>query len=181
MGFACRDLYLLPRGLVRVATVVLFCLLWNVSAYGGELSLQPHLRTEINALLATYDGLHAALVSRQDEQIEIRIRDVIRQIERARSFLSFAKPHERSHLRLLLESAHGRLELAQTAFGDQRRAYLEEAINAFVNLVRIYRVDRSYGIFFCAKDRKSWVQKGASARNPFLAPAARECGFRVRD
>ena len=181
MRFGYRSLHLLPRGLVRFASICFVCLFSSLGAFGGELSLQPHLRAEINALLATNDGLHAALVSRQDEQIEIRIRDVIRQIERTRSFLSFAKPHERSHLRPLLEAAHGRLELAQTAFGDERRVYLEAAINAFVNLVRTYRVDRSYGIFFCAKDRKSWVQKGASSRNPFLAPGARECGFRVRD
>lgn len=165
---------LISRLLAALVSVAPAC------ADAGELPLQSHLRSEINAVLAANDGLHIAMVERQDEQIEIRIRDVIRQIERAKSFLSFAKPHERAHLRVLLDSAHDRLELAQTAFGDERRAHMEEAVNAFVNLVRIYRVDRGYGIFFCPKDKKSWVQKGTIPKNPFSPPSARPCGFRVR-
>ena len=136
---------------------------------------------ELSKTLRAYEGLHEAMYQQQEEQVEIRIRDVIREIERTRTFLTFARPYERGHLRLILDAAHGRLERAQSAFGDERRQKLEQALNDIVNVVRIYRVDRGYGIYFCARDKKSWVQRGAHVRNPFESGSLRDCGFRVKE
>ena len=151
------------------------------SAQAGELLLQVNLMDELNRTLQAYVGLHDAMWREQDEQTEIRIRDVIRQVERTRTFLSFAKPYERGHLKLILDAAHGRLERAQSAFGEERKGHLEEAVNDLVNVVRIYRVDRAYAIYFCARDKLSWVQKASKAQNPFESGPLKDCGFRIRE
>jgi hypothetical protein len=151
-------------------------------AVAGTLALHPVLMLELNKTLNAYDGLHEAMYQQQDEQIDIRIRDVIRQIERASTYLVFAKTYERGHLRIILEAAYNRLERAQTAYGEERRDQLEAAVNDLVNLVRIYRVDKAYGIFFCARDKKSWVQRGYRPHDPFATTGAlRDCGFRVKE
>lgn len=150
------------------------------AASAGELRLAPAITHELNQVLKVSDGLHHSLLDRDDEQIEMSIRDMILQLDRAKSASMQTKPHDRRHLVRIIDAAHEQFELTQTSYGDERKLRLEDGFNQLVNLVRIYKLDSSYAIFFCPKDRTTWVQKGAKAQNPFRAEGHRDnCGIRV--
>jgi len=161
-----------------------FVVLHPVSAFckpAGELiTLEPSLMTELNLVLKAGVTLHHSLIAQNDEQIDINLRDVIVELERAKSKSMIAKAHERSHLLRILDGAQEGFELSQSTVGEERTARLEGAFNQLVNLVRIYRVERGYEIFFCPKDRSTWVQRGSKAQNPFQSGGSREpCGIKV--
>jgi len=149
----------------------------------GDLQLAPQVMLELNHLIKASDTLHKSLLSQDEEQIEMGIRDIIIQIDKAKATTARLKPHERGHLLRILDSAHEQFEQTRASYGEQRRLRLEEGFNQLVNIVRIYRIDRQYGIFFCPKDRTTWIQKGWQAQNPFRAmteSGRREpCGIRV--
>lgn len=168
------------RAIGLVLLIVIASIVGSGSAFArGELALAPRLTEELNLVLKASDSLHKSLVTQNEEQIDIGLRDVIQQITRARAALSYAKPHERRHLVRILDAAYEQFELTQTTYGNERRQRLEEGFNQLVNIVRIYRVDRTYSIFFCAKDKTSWVQTGNRAQNPFRSDRREPCGMRI--
>ena len=163
-----------------VFAVALLCAFPAIAGRNAELVLSPALTRELNLVLKTSEALHKSLVRQDDEQVEIGLKDLLQQIDHARALSHLAKPHERAHLVRILDAAREQFEVTKTAYGEQRRAHLEDAFNQLVNLVRIYRLDRAYGIFFCPKDKTTWVQKGAKPQNPFRTEGGREpCGMRV--
>lgn len=168
---------------LRYIFAILICLSGTTSLAKkrGELRLAPALTRELELVLSASDALHRSLAAQNEEQIEIGIRDVIVQIQRARTFTHLAKPYERGHLARILDAAHDQFELTRSSFGDERLLRLEDGFNQLVNLVRIYRLDRAYAIYFCPKDRTTWVQKGVKIVNPFRHdPTDRQpCGVRV--
>jgi hypothetical protein len=148
----------------------------------GELTLDPQLTRELNAVLQAGDDLRLSLLRQSEEQIDIGIRDLLQQIDRAREVSHLAKPYERGHLLRILDAAKENFEVVQTSYGTQRKTQLEEGYNQLVNLVRIYKLDRTYSIYFCPKDKESWVQKVGKPQSPFTASASssREpCGMRI--
>lgn len=175
----------MQRGLRRIAfqifVIVLHAVALNaMGAPRADLPLNPTLTTELNSLLRTADGLHKSLLSHNEEQIELSLRDLHWQINRAKSAVDRVKLHEQGHLRRILEAAEKEFEISQTVLGEEKRSRLERGFYQLVNLVQIYRLDRAYSIFFCPKDRSTWVQKGASGSNPFRAESSREpCAIRV--
>jgi hypothetical protein len=168
----------LMLGLVAAALVVAGQL--ARAAPNGELMLEQELMGELNQVLKVGDSLHKSLVLQNEEQVELNLRDMLQQLERAKSACRLAKPHEQRHLVRILDGAHEQFELTQSAYGDERRSRLEEGYNQLVNLIRIYRVERTYSIFFCPKDKTTWIQRGTKPQNPFHPDAHREpCGMRV--
>jgi hypothetical protein len=145
----------------------------------GELPLAPVLTQELNMVLNASVNLHKSLVSQNEEQVDIHLRDIVWQLDRAKTASAYAKDHERRHLLRILEAAREHFEMTQTSYGEERRARLVDAFNQLVNLVRIYRVDRAFSIFFCPKDRTTWVQRTTKAQNPFRHDRAESCGLRV--
>ncbi len=149
-------------------------------AKSRELPLAAPLTKELNLVLRAGDSLHKSLLSHDEEQIEMGLRDILWQLERAKSALGFAKMHERGHLVRILEAAQEQFEATQRVYGDERRLRLAAGYNQLVNLVRIYQLDKAYSIFFCPKDRTTWVQRGITGANPFRAEGHRDnCGIRV--
>jgi hypothetical protein len=165
-------------GLV-LGTVVVATLWAPAKAQAGDLVLHPTVMRELNQVIRVSDTLHSALVGGDEEQIEIAVRGVIHQIDRVRTVAILAKQHERPHLLKILESGREYLEIAQTALGEERRLGFQQAYNQVVNVARIYKIDKAYGIFFCDKDKSSWVQRGSKAQNPFSA-ANRKCGVKAK-
>jgi hypothetical protein len=173
-SFSCVRIF---SGIALVAVLMTFSF---KNALAGDLLLVPEVRHELNLVLKTGDILHKSLLTQDEEQIDLSLRDVLVQLTRARGSLIFAKPHERRHLVRIIDAAYEQFELTQSTFGDERRLRLTEAYNQQVNLVRIYHVDKAYGIFFCPKDRTTWVQRGLKVHNPFHPDDTREsCGIRV--
>jgi hypothetical protein len=144
--------------LAFVITLILFC---STSNAGG-------------------DAVHHSLVEQNEEQADIGLRDLLKQIAHARSHLNVVKDYERPHLVRILDAAKEQFEMSQAAYGQERRVRLEDGFNQLVNLVRIYKVDKAYGIYFCPSDRSTWVQTGNKAQYPFPAAGSREpCGLKV--
>lgn len=166
--------------LVAVATTGL--IYSTESSAKGELILNTQLTRELNHVLKMGDSVHHSLVVNDEEQTDLGLRDLLKQIDRARAVSHLAKAHERSHLLIILDAAKEQFEQTQSAFGNERRRRLEEGFNQLVNLVRIYRLDKSYGIYFCPKDKATWVQTGFKGQNPFqTSSGGREpCGIRVQ-
>jgi len=146
----------------------------------GTLMLSPALTRELNLVLKAGDAVHHSLVAQNEELTDIGLRDLLRQIAHARAHLNLAKDYERPHLVRILDAAKEQFELSQVAYGQERRVRLTEGFNQLVNIVRIYKVDKQYGIFFCPSDRSTWVQTGSKAQYPFTPIGSREpCGMKV--
>ena len=157
------------RSLISILISAFVALVAPLEARGGsgELVLAPALTRELNAVLQSGDELRVSLIQQNDEQTDIGVRDLMKQIDRARALSHLAKPYERSHLLRILDAARENFEVVQSSYGNARRDQLEEGYNQLVNLVRIYKLDRTYAIFFCPKDKTSWVQKTGKAQSPF--------------
>jgi hypothetical protein len=154
-----------------------------VALAGGPkstLTLSPGLTRELNLVLKAGDAVHHSLVAQNEELTDIGLRDLLKQIAHARAHLNLAKDYERPHLVRILDAAKEQFELSQVAYGQERRVRLTEGFNQLVNIVRIYKVDKQYGIFFCPIDRSTWVQTGSKAQYPFTPSGSREpCGMKV--
>jgi hypothetical protein len=168
-------------GLFRVFLITL--LISSVVQAGGPkgtLMLSPALTRELNLVLKAGDAVHHSLVAQNEELTDIGLRDLLRQIAHASAHLNLAKDYERPHLVRILDAAKEQFELSQVAYGQERRVRLTEGFNQLVNIVRIYKVDKQYGIFFCPSDRSTWVQTGSKAQYPFTPIGSREpCGMKV--
>lgn len=176
-----RGFLKLNLGLI-VAGVAAVFLVSNGAVAKGELVLNSQLTRELNQVLKMGDSVHHSLVKSDEEQTDLGLRDLLKQIDRARAISHLAKAHERQHLLIILDAAKEQFEQTQSAFGNERRRRLEEGFNQLVNLVRIYRLDKTYGIYFCPKDKATWVQTGLKGQNPFqTSGGGREpCGIRVQ-
>ena len=165
---------------LSIMTLFLMPALSHAQGPTRELTLAAPLTAELNLVLRSADSLHKSLISRDEEQIEMNIRDMLWQLDKAKGALGFAKMHERGHLVRILEGAQEQFEITQRAFGEERRARFIAGYNQLVNLDRIYKLDRAYSIFFCPKDRSTWIQKGTHPAYPFRLPQDHEsCGIRV--
>ena len=146
----------------------------------GTLVMSAALTKELNLILKAGASVHHSLVAQNEELTDIELRDLLKQIVHARSHLASAKDYERAHLTRILDAAKENFELSQAAYGNERRTRLAEGFNQLVNLVRIYKVDKQYGIYFCPLDRSTWVQTGSKAQYPFPSSGNREpCGMKV--
>jgi len=153
-----RKFMVLARFQCTVCLAVAAIGLTGQSAHGGTIVLDRAVMQELNSTLEKYLGLHASMARRlSDEQIEIRIRDVILELELTRGLLGRIPPHERSHVGRLIDAAHQHFEQAVSAFGPERQ----------------------FLIYFCARDKKSWVQLSGRAQDPFGSDEMRTCGIRA--
>ena len=164
--------------------ILLIVILTNAVAWAGgpkgTLALSPSLTRELNLILKAGDAVHHSLYAQSEELTDIGLRDLIKQISAARAHLGLAKDYERPHIVRILDAAKEQFELSQVAYGQERRARLTDGFNQLVNLVRIFKLDKQYGIYFCPIDKSTWVQTGSKAQYPFSSAGSREpCGMKV--
>jgi hypothetical protein len=160
--------------------VILICETGWAGGPKGTLTLSPSLTRELNLVLKAGDSVHHSLVAQNEELTDIGLRDLLKQIANARAHLNAAKDYERPHIVRILDGAKEQFELSQAAYGQERRARLTEGFNQLVNLLRIYKLDKQYGIYFCPSDKSTWVQTGPKAQYPFSSAGSREpCGQKV--
>lgn len=145
------------------------------------ITLNSTLTKELNSVLKAGDSVHKSLVEQDEELTDIGLRDLLKQIAHARTHLQSAKDYEKPHIVRILDAAREQFEQAQTAYGKERGTRLEDGYNQLVNLARIYKLDKQYGIFFCPKDRSTWVQTGSKPQYPFtpVGGSREPCGMKV--
>lgn len=144
-----------------------------------RLRLDPVTMAEISALLGQGDALHGALTKQDDEQVEVVLRDLQIAIARASQASLRLKVHERAHLMKILEAMAENLEIARNSGSDERRERLSEVFNMLANLVRIYAVESRFKIFFCSRDKMTWVQTKPRGVHPFPETGERDCALRA--
>lgn len=144
-----------------------------------RLRLEPNTMAEISVLLSHGDDLHSALTKQEDEQIEVTLRDIQVSIARTMSASIRVKMHERAHLLKILESMAENVEIARNSGLTERRERISEVFNMMANVVRIYNVDARFKIFFCSRDKMTWIQTKARGAYPFPEVGERECALRA--
>lgn len=144
-----------------------------------RLRLEPNTMAEVSILLSHGDDLHSALTKQEDEQIEVTLRDIQVSIARTMSASIRVKMHERAHLLKILESMAENVEIARNSGLTERRERIADIFNMMANIVRIYGVDARFKIFFCARDKMTWIQTKGRGVYPFPESGERECALRA--
>lgn len=149
----------------------------------SRLVLEPNTMAELTTLLSAADSLHSSLARQDDEQIDVILRDIEMATRRTMATSARLKPHERSHLMKILESVEMNVGVARNSGDMDRRERIVDIFNMMANLVRIYGVDARFKIFFCDRDKMTWIQTKATGQHPFVdsrEPASlRNCALRA--
>lgn len=145
----------------------------------SRLHLEPNTMAELTSLLSSGDTLHASLTKQDDEQIEVALRDIEVATRRTMAVSTRLKPHERAHLLKILESIEANVGVARNSGHTDRRERIADIFNMMANLVRIYDVDTRFKIFFCGRDKVTWIQRKPAGQYPFVETSERNCALRA--
>lgn len=145
----------------------------------GRIELESSTMSQLTILLGTIDGLHSNLIKQDDEQIEVSLRDIEQETHRTMGVSERLKPYERTHLMKNLESIEINVGAARNSGHSDRRERIADIFNTAANLVRVYSVDARFKIFFCPRDKMTWVQTKSVGRYPFVDNGERECALRA--
>lgn len=149
----------------------------------GRLVLRSEAMNELTALLSAGDGLHTALIRQDEEQVEVALRDLETANRRVIARSSALREHERTHLMKILDLIDEQVGVARNSGHTERRMRLFDIFGNLANLVRIYAVDSRFKIFFCSRDKLTWIQVKPRGQYPFVDGAERspssECALRA--
>lgn len=143
------------------------------AALPNRLVLRAEAMSELTALLSAGDALHSALIRQDDEQVDVALRDLESAGRRVIAVSSILRDHERTHLMKILEPLDELLGVARNSGHAERKQRIYDIFGSLANLVRIYSVDARFKIFFCARDRMTWIQVKARGQYPFVESADR--------
>lgn len=163
---------------------LLFCCLSVSARHAERIVLEPRTATELTLLLSAVDGLHSALIRQDDEQVDVSLRDIEVATRTTMNVSVLMKPHERTHLMKNLESIDASVGVARNSGHNDRRERIADIFNTSANLVRVYSVDSRFKIFFCARDKMTWIQTKSNGQHPLIdlgerTPASGECALRA--
>ena len=152
-----------------------------LSARSTKLSLDEATIKKLNQLLNETTDFQAALYEQNDAKIKQEIIELNRVID---GFLvglgDFQVQNQGMHLKRILRSTKNYLESYQNLNSqDKKIQNLKKAFSQLVQLVRIYKVDKEYRIFYCKSDNSEWIQKGWKAKNPIHPTKYGKCGQRA--
>lgn len=170
--------------------IFLFAILVSSQVYASKLphiELRPKVKQEIDRVLENCNQLHIALVSKDEKAIKKSLGQLRAQLDTAveatktkvrmsgyRTIAAEMPPQEKNLNHMLLEIQRQVSRAEQTKKKD-RVPHLQEAYKQLVLMTRTYGIKTSYKVFFCDKDRSTWLQKSNKAQNPFLSEG-RNCG-----
>ncbi len=165
---------------ITVSLGFLFSFYINSADARRAIVLDESLTQEVNELLGQTVDLQTSFYNQNENEITASLNQTLKQIDDAKSASLVIEEYSRSHLNKILDAAKSRLELTQTTQDEIRRRNLKSAFEQLAHLARIYKVDNKYRIFFCPKDRSSWVQTGWKAKNPINPETLGSCGKAVK-
>jgi len=161
---------LLSMWLRNLMLKALLCSVWCSVLLGAavkeRLALEPKVQAELTAVLVAGDTLHSALTKQDDEQVDLALRDMEHALNKSMAATGTLKEYQRTHLMKLLEATQEFVEVARNSSHMDRRARLVDIFNNLANFVRIYNVDARFKIFFCGRDRLTWVQTSPRGQHP---------------
>lgn len=165
--------------LAPIFSILIFAVSIAQARQTERLVLEPNTMAELTALLSSGDALHASLTKQDDEQIEVALRDIEVATRRTMAVSARLKPYERSHLLKILEAVESNVEVARNSGHADRRDRIADVFNMMANLVRIYGVDTRFKIFFCDRDKVTWIQRKPAGQYPFVEGSERNCAIRA--
>lgn len=131
---------------------------------GPNIQLTPLLTNELNTVLENTEQLQQTFFHRLEVDVKPTVHKLMMSLERAKSYsTSEVSISDRQHLLRLLDAAEQKLSRLLATKGESRRKHLQEVFETLAHLPRIYSLDSKFKIFFCNRDRSSWIQ---SVRNP---------------
>lgn len=154
--------------------VVLSCLGFSAK----KIEVNGTLKSDLNNVLKGASDLHGACFNQDEALIAAQLKKLVGYIDQARKRVSLEEI-EKTHLEKMLHAAKGNLENSLTASGEDRENSLKGAFEQLVNLAKAYQLER-YQIFFCYKDKSTWLQKGWRPQNPIHPKKYGKCGALVR-
>lgn len=136
--------------------------------------LPNELKVELNAVLKAAVDLQESSFKRSDQQTQQNIKKLLQKIGTAEKKASLAKT-QRIHLFKMLDAARGALEKSRRTAGADRHTFMQAAFRQIVGLAQSFQLD-TYKIFFCPKDKSTWLQRGAKPQNPVNPETQGSCG-----
>ncbi|MFK8139011.1 MAG: hypothetical protein AB8E15_11675 [Bdellovibrionales bacterium] len=166
---------------VIIALVLGLSLSLNVMARRHKkIPLDPPRLQQVNQILSESSDLGLALFSQKDDQVKQELTELNIQIRQILSSLGdFELQNQEMHLKRILLSTKNNLETYENInTNDKKRVYLKKAFAQITQLVRMYKVDKKFRIFYCKDDNAEWVQTERKARNPVSPDRFGRCGMR---
>lgn len=161
--------------------LILFFSSTVLSARNTKLELDPGTLSNINQLLENTSELHKALFDQNDSAVKKELTEMNLGINSVLTSIGdFQVQNHGMHLKRILQSTKNYLESYQNLnSSDKRLKNLKKAFSQLIQLVRIYRVDKKYRIFYCKADNSEWIQEGWKAKNPIHPSKHGRCGQRA--
>lgn len=153
----------------------------GLSARNTKLDLDKNTLKKVNQLLLETSEFQTALYEQNRDNVKKEILELNMSINMfLREIGDFQVQNQGMHLKRILQSVKNHLESYQNLNSEEKRlSNLKKAFSQLVQLVRIYKVDKSYRIFFCKNDNSEWIQKGWKAKNPIHPNKYGKCGQRA--
>lgn len=139
-----------------------------------KIKVQGELRAELNAVLKATVDLQESSFKGQDPKMAIAMKTLIQRIDSA-SAKSHLANEQQPHILKILQAARTALEKSRRTGGRDRNTFLQKAFSQLVIVSQMYQLD-SYKLFFCPKDKSTWLQRGAKPQNPVNPETFGDCG-----
>jgi hypothetical protein len=167
---------------ILLLSALLFLDFSHAEAKETRLPLAREIRDPLQNVLIVNESIQVALIKQDEEALELALRDFEVAVRNAiAASRPVMKPHDRSHFVKLLSP------LLETCVGirssglAERRELLGQLLNGVSNIVRIYRVDPRFRVYFCPRDRLTWVQLRSRGEHPLSnsSNSDRSCALRA--
>ncbi len=121
---------------------------------------EGHFKNLLSAFMDEAVLLHQAVYLKNTDHIRLHAFRIGQQVQKLKNFpfadsLSY---HELSHMSRLLSHIESGTAGMISASAKRQRAIMKDLNKTFSYLVRAYGLKR-YFVFFCSRDRSTWVQK----------------------
>lgn len=146
---------------------------------GPNIALGEHLTQSLNQIMDQSIALQTLVIEGRAERAKVVVGKIISQLESARRSSTDEPINIRSHLLKLIQASETKLGYLIGLRGEAFRLSFKEALETMAHFPRIYKLDQRYRIFFCDKDKSSWVQIGVRPRNPVSHEKWINCGSTV--
>ena len=148
------------------------------AARNTKIEVLGALKADLNEVLAATTDLHKACYDRDEQKVAVTLEALVQKIEKAGKKSTMEKRNH-PHLVRILNAAKGQLLQSQASNGKSRSKSLSKAFGQLVLLAKVYKLKR-YPMFFCSKDKATWLQSGWKAKNPINPVRWGSCGSPIR-
>lgn len=142
-----------------------------------KLEVPQGLESHLNAILRGGDALHAACVSRNEEQVDQKLDQLIILLDRALKQTRLMGL-QKTHIDRILLSTQAIVSRTRKKHGEARIEPLKSTMTSLVQIQQVFKVDK-YNVFFCSKDQSVWIQKDKVPQNPIHPRDLKNCGKQV--